>query len=116
MKKLFLRVGFWLARRGGWTDMAETYRAQLHIYQEQLRTATILLEAEKVKNTALESRLTVFSSPLVDDAKFTVKHVEDKFPDESGEFKRAQALRMLMNRNPEATEKDLAFSIELALR
>ena len=33
----------------------------------------------------------------------------------SGEFKRAQALRALMNRHPEARERECALAIELAV-
>ena len=33
----------------------------------------------------------------------------------SGEYKRAQALRALMNRHPEAKERECALAIELAL-
>lgn len=35
--------------------------------------------------------------------------------DGSGEFKRAQALRALINRHPEMRERDCALAIELAL-
>lgn len=34
----------------------------------------------------------------------------------SGEFKRAQVLRALLNRHPELRERDCALAIELALR
>lgn len=33
----------------------------------------------------------------------------------SGEYKRAQALRMLLNQHPEARERDCALAIEVAL-
>lgn len=45
-----------------------------------------------------------------------VNQVEEKFKDESGEFKRSQVLRAVMNMYPQVLEKDIAFSIELAVR
>lgn len=53
---------------------------------------------------------------LKDPAFFVVKQVENKFKAESGEFKRSQAMRMLMNIQPEAIERDIALAIELAVR
>lgn len=53
---------------------------------------------------------------ILTDARKVVAHVGAQFPGTSGEYKRAQALRMLLNRNPEARERDCAFAIELAVR
>jgi len=41
-----------------------------------------------------------------------VDQVEQKFKNESGEFKRAQVLRAVMNIIPTATEREIAFAIE----
>jgi len=41
-----------------------------------------------------------------------VKQVEEKFKGESGEFKRSQVLRMLLNRFPSERESTLAMAIE----
>jgi len=41
-----------------------------------------------------------------------VDQVEQKFKNESGEFKRAQVLRAVMNIIPAATERGIAFAIE----
>lgn len=41
-----------------------------------------------------------------------VKQVENKFNGESGEFKRSQVLRMLLNRFPTERESVLAMAIE----
>lgn len=53
--------------------------------------------------------------PLLDDAKIVAEHVDGQFPGTSGEYRRAQGLRMLMNRHPEARERDCALALELAV-
>lgn len=54
-------------------------------------------------------------TPLREEARAVVGHVEDLFPGTSGEYRRAQALRMMMNRNPAARERECALAIELAV-
>ena len=53
---------------------------------------------------------------LLENARFFVAHVDEKFPRESGEFKRGQALRVLLNKHPEARERDCAWAIEHAIQ
>jgi len=53
---------------------------------------------------------------LLVSARMFVEHIEKGFAGQSGEFKRAQALRALLNRHPEAKECDAALAIELAVR
>ena len=45
-----------------------------------------------------------------------VEQVESKFGEQSGEFKRHQVLRAMINTFPAASERDIAFAIELAVR
>lgn len=61
-------------------------------------------------------RTHVQDGSTLQEARTVVTHVQDKFPGTSGEYRRAQALRMLLNRNPEMRERDAALSIELAVR
>jgi len=49
-------------------------------------------------------------------AEFAVEQVQQKFGDSSGERKRAQAFRMLLNLCPEADHRDLGYAIEKCLR
>lgn len=42
-------------------------------------------------------------------------HVEEKFPDAKGEFKRREALRVIMNVLPELSEAEANLQIELAI-
>ena len=56
------------------------------------------------------------SAELAASARMFVEHVQRGFAGQSGEFRRSQALRALMNRHPEATERDCALVIELAVR
>lgn len=53
---------------------------------------------------------------LQDTVGMMVSQVEDKFSKESGEFKRAQVMRAVMNILPDASERDIAFAIELEIR
>ncbi len=55
------------------------------------------------------------NTELFKHAEFAVKQVEEKFPHTSGEFKRAQALRMLLNIT-NAAERDCALTLEMAVR
>ena len=41
---------------------------------------------------------------------------DDRFKGTSGEYKRSQVLRMLMNHFPDSRERDLAWAIENAIR
>jgi hypothetical protein len=52
---------------------------------------------------------------LEDDAELCIQHVEEKFSNESGEFKKAQAFRMMLNRNPQHKERDISLALELAV-
>ncbi len=56
------------------------------------------------------------SPELAASARMFVAHVQRGFTGQSGEFKRSQVLRAMMNRHPEATERDIALAIELAVR
>ena len=56
------------------------------------------------------------SSELLASARMFIPHVRARFRGESGEFKRAQVLRGLLNRHPGALERDCALAIEIALR
>jgi hypothetical protein len=53
------------------------------------------------------------SDELMQSAKLITAQVE--MMGGSGEYRRAQALRALMNRHPEARERECALAIELAL-
>jgi hypothetical protein len=60
-------------------------------------------------------RLLEKPSPATSHAEFVVLQVEEKFLGTSGEFKRAQALRMLLNIT-NASERECAWEIENAVR
>lgn len=56
------------------------------------------------------------SDEVFEHAEFAVQHVAKKFPGTSGDLKRAQAYRVLMNLEPEVSHRDLGLAIELCLR
>lgn len=60
------------------------------------------------------------SYPIADDlmasARLFVAHVDAQFAGQAGEFKRSQVLRALLNRHPDARERDCALAIEAAVR
>lgn len=62
------------------------------------------------------TRTHVQESHLLMEARTVVAHIQAQFPTTSGEYRRAQALRVMLNRNPEARERDAALAIELAVR
>lgn len=74
-----------------------------------LKFINFLLRFAKVELVALP----YIQKDLRESAKLITGQVAEM--DGSGEFKRAQALRALMNRHPELGEGDLALAIELAL-
>ena len=86
MMYLLVRFGLWLARLGGWQ---ETVCKRAHLPDD--------------------------NPELVDDVRLCTEHVQLKFPNAPGEFKRREALRMLLNRHPALTERELNFTIELVL-
>jgi hypothetical protein len=47
---------------------------------------------------------------------FVAQLNEDRFKGTSGEYKRSQVMRMLMNHFPDTRERDLAWAIENAVR
>lgn len=55
-------------------------------------------------------------SAVQDSVSELVAQVEEKFKGESGEFKRAQVMRAVMNQLPKASERDIAFAIEVEIR
>lgn len=85
MKTCLIRVGLWLARRGGWTPIAPCLRPHLP------------------------------DDSQVDLAKQIVQDVEARFGPSPGPVKAREALRVLMNLRPEASARDLNLLIELAL-
>ncbi len=56
------------------------------------------------------------SEVVLRNAEFAVEQVQHKFGDASGERKRAQAFRMLLNLCPDADHRDLGYAIEKCLR
>lgn len=54
------------------------------------------------------------TSKYIEQAMFVVRQIEEKFHGTSGEFKRAQALRMMLNIT-NAPERDCAKAIEEAV-
>jgi len=67
-------------------------------------------------NITYWTELPVLTEEVVSVLQLTVNgmvdQVEQKFKNESGEFKRAQVLRAVMNIIPTATEREIAFAIE----
>lgn len=67
-------------------------------------------------NITYWTELPVLTEEVVSVLQLTVNEmvdqVEQKFKNESGEFKRAQVLRAVMNIIPTATEREIAFAIE----
>lgn len=55
-------------------------------------------------------------SSLLEAARFATDEVERKAVEWSGQAKRAQALRALMNLRPDTSERDLDFAIDVCLR
>mgnify|MGYP001609679325 CR=1 FL=1 len=49
-------------------------------------------------------------------AKMLAAQVQQQFGGQSGEFKRAQVMRALINRHPHARHADCGLAIELAVR
>lgn len=49
-------------------------------------------------------------------AEFAVKQVQEKFSEMEGEFKGAQAYRMMLNIHPEADKSDIKMALELAVK
>lgn len=74
------------------------------------------LAIEKFLSVESELKKYIISSILQTTVNRVVREVEAKFPNESGEFKRAQALRSVMQIHPEAPERDIAYAIEIAVR
>jgi hypothetical protein len=56
------------------------------------------------------------TDPLLDAARALVTDLEARFPETSGDFKRREAMRVLLNTQPTATARDLSLLIELALQ
>lgn len=54
--------------------------------------------------------------PLLESARALVADVDTRFAGTSGDFKRREALRVLMNQQPTAPTRDLSLLIELALQ
>lgn len=52
---------------------------------------------------------------LLEAARTATQEAERKFPGRAGQAKRAQALRMLLNLCPDASERDLGRAIEECL-
>lgn len=86
MKQLMVRFGLWLAQRGGWTP-------------------------EVCSRVHADTDSELFKSAC----KFR-DQIENSFAGASGEFKRNQALRAMLNSHPQASERDCALAIELAVR
>lgn len=55
------------------------------------------------------------TAELVDSARELCAQVQERNRGESGEYKRGQVLRSLINRHPEAKESALAMAIEVAI-
>lgn len=70
----------------------------------------------QIYNVPYWTELPVLTEEVVSILQLTVNEmvdqVEQKFKNESGEFKRAQVLRAVMNIIPTATEREIAFAIE----
>lgn len=83
------RLGLWLAKQAGYNPVHEP-------------------------SLAGASLDTLFSSEVMDKCLELIRHVE-KFPT-SGEHKRNQVLRAMMNFYPNMPHRDISLAIELALR
>lgn len=88
-KRLAVRVGLWLAQWGGWREAAPTPPCALaHLPNDD--------QVELVRALLADIR--------------------ERFMDVSGDYKRREALRVLLNIRPQAKERDLNLLIELALQ
>ena len=89
INNLLIKLAFWLLR----------------VYKVTLEPVVIYEE----KDYGLDPGLMKITEGMVE-------QVENKFGTQSGEFKRHQVLRAVMNSIPNASERDIAFAIELAVR
>lgn len=75
----------------------------------QIKLAVWLLARNKMQSVVLP----MLSDGLKESTKMILEQTSKM--DGSGEYKRAQALRALMNRHPEESERNCALSIEVSL-
>lgn len=94
MRQLLIYIGLWIAKLGGWKAQA--------------------LTPIPIKSVCQGYHLDI-SDELLDTAKLLVAQVEDKFQGVSGEFKRAQALRALLNNHTKFSERQCSQAIEVAI-
>lgn len=92
MSNILVKFGLWLARLGGWQE----YRCNL----------THVPEGAQYLNVPEE---------VLVSAQMFVGQVEKSFSTESGEFKRHEVLRALLNKHAGVSERICAQAIELAL-
>lgn len=85
IKKWLVIIGLWLAQKGGW----EAHKDCVIPHFTQ-------------------------SPTIIEDAKMFINQVDKGFPETSGEFKRREVYRALMNRFPGEKHRILALAIELA--
>lgn len=72
--------------------------------------------SDKVNKLETELKKYLISDTLQQTVNHVVREVEKKFLHESGEFKRAQVLRSVMNIHSNAPERDIGYAIEKAVR
>ena len=88
MRRWLVHIGLWLARLGGWEPPAPVPFGH---------SETLGLDPALIASTHLMTEQTGKMGG-------------------SGEYRRREALRALMNRHPEAKERDIAFAIEAVIR
>ena len=88
MIRYLVRFGLWLARWGGWAEMPPAPPC---------------------------SRPHLPDMAYLDTARLVYHEIERQHF-KSGETKRHNALRALLNRHPEARERDLALALELVIQ
>lgn len=85
-KRWLVAFGLWLARQGGWEPPV-----------------------------CPRDHPTEVTSPVLATARSVTHEVEQRFSEASGEFKRREALRVLLNHFPNRPVRELALAIELGL-
>jgi hypothetical protein len=81
-----VRMGLWLAKKGGWTP-DPCARAHADVKTDVYESAQLLMD-----------------------------QVDAGFPYASGEFKRREVIRAMMNRHPSLRTRELALTLELAFQ
>lgn len=122
-RALAVRCGLALARWGGWSHVCPVPEAHVcpvpapHLCPPCTRTHLPDDHAcPPPVYLGTCPRVHLDETVILEDARWAIRDVDGRHRDTSGEFRRRETLRMLLNRHPAARERDLAFAIEAAIQ